>query len=251
MLDLSANVTWNEILKETQAGNIPQCRAVSAPLKWHDEIIESLSRLILGSYRPSHPDLIIIGTQDKAPVIGDPMKANYEGSCRWLIENFALMPMEAERRFAVIRSADKLNVQAGNSLLKLSEEPPKHGVILFLMEDGRLFLPTLKSRSRYSVLISGGRVNPKRMPQNSHDWIEWLKASRKNNDSESITEDLNAWCEDALRSGDMANAERLERLKIISSRKNLSVPMICDVIILTLREEKRNYEYILDDIWEA
>ena len=77
------------------------------------------------------------GTGDKPPVIGDPAKANYEGSCRWLIENFALMPMESKRRFAVVRCADKLNVQAANSLLKLAEEPPNHGVILFLMEDGR------------------------------------------------------------------------------------------------------------------
>ena len=249
MSDLSANVTWREILKETEAGNIPQCRAICAPLKWHDEIIESLSRLILGSYRPSHPDLIIIGTGDKPPVIGDPAKANYEGSCRWLIENFALMPMESKRRFAVVRCADKLNVQAANSLLKLAEEPPNHGVILFLMEDGRLFLPTLKSRSHYSVLISDERVNPKRMPENSAEWLEWLRTARKNNDSESVTGDLEGWCENALRSGNVALSERIERLKIISSRKNLSVPMLCDVIILTLREEKGNYERILDDIW--
>ena len=152
MFDLSANVTWREILNETETGNIPHCRAISAPSKYHPEIIETLSRIMLGNYRPSHPDLLIIGTSDKAPPIGEYGKPNYDRSCRWLIDTIGLKPLEASRRLAVIQCADKLNKAAGNSLLKLAEEPPAHAYLLFLMEDGRLFLPTLKSRSRFSTI---------------------------------------------------------------------------------------------------
>lgn len=248
MSDLSVNVNWNGILCETEAGNIPHCRAVEAPLKWHDEIIESLSRLILGSYRPSHPDLIIIGTSDKPPSIGDPTKPNYEGSCRWLIENIALKPMEAKRRMAVIRCSDKLNLPAANSLLKLAEEPPEHAVLLFLMEDSRLFLPTLRSRSRLSILRDDEKHEPRRMPADALEWAEYLAKSRKaNTDIDTITSDLEAWSDYAERDGNIELSEKIEKLRIISSRKNLSVPMMCDIIILTLKEENSNIEHILGD----
>ena len=159
MLNLASNVMWQEILRETEAGNIPHSRAISAPVSFHDEIIATLSRLILGSYRPSHPDLLIIGTADKAAPIGEYGKPNYDYSCRWLIDNIALKPMEGKRRLAVIECADKLNKSAGNSLLKLAEEPPEHAYLLFLMEDARLFLPTLRSRSRFTAIKFDERVD--------------------------------------------------------------------------------------------
>ena len=237
MLNLASNVAWQEILHETDAGNIPHCRAISAPVSVHAEIIETLSRLILGSYRPSHPDLLIIGTADKAPPIGEYGKPNYEYSCRWLIENIAMRPMESKRRLAVIECADKLNKSAGNSLLKLAEEPPEHAYLLFLMEDRRLFLPTLKSRSRFTAITSNEYAGAQRMPLDSREWTEWLTKARKStNDNDTITPDLEAWGSYALETGNIELAERIEKLRIISTRKNLSVPMLCDIIILALKE---------------
>ena len=252
MFDLSANVTWREILNETEAGNIPHCRAISAPSKYHPEIIETLSRIMLGNYRPSHPDLLIIGTSDKAPPIGEYGKPNYDRSCRWLIDTIGLKPLEASRRLAVIQCADKLNKAAGNSLLKLAEEPPAHAYLLFLMEDGRLFLPTLKSRSRFSTITAAEAVPLKRIPLDVHEWSEWLSQARKStSDNDTITPDLEAWSSYALEAGNIDLAEKCEKLRIISSRKNLSVPMMCDIIILALMEENNNIEYILDDIRQA
>ena len=249
MLNLASNVAWQEVLRETEAGNIPHCRAISAPVSTHSEIIETLSRLILGTYRPSHPDLLIIGTAGKAPPVGEYGKPNYEFSCRWLIENIALKPMESERRFAVIESADKLNKSAGNSLLKLSEEPPEHAYILFLMEDVRLFLPTLRSRSRFTAITSNEHADAKRMPLDSHKWAEWLTKARKStNDDDSITQDLEAWGTYAIETENIELAEKIEKLRIISTRKNLSVPMLCDLIILELMEDNTEIEDILNDI---
>ena len=252
MLDLSANVTWREILSETEAGNIPHCRAVSAPAKYHPEIIETLSRMILGTYRPSHPDLLIIGTPDKAPPIGEYGKTSYDNSCRWLIDSIALKPLESSRRLAVIQCADKLTKPAGNSLLKLAEEPPGHAYLLFLMEDGKLFLPTLKSRSRFSSITDDVRVPPERIPLDAHGWAQWLLTARKStSDNDTITPQLEAWSNYALDTGNIDLAEKCERLRIISSQKNLSAPIMCDIIILALMEENGKIEHILDDIREA
>ena len=247
MSDLAANVTWQEILRETEAGDIPHCRAISAPKAFHAEITESLARLILGSSKPSHPDLLIIGTVDKSPPIGDPEKPGYEGSCRWLIENIALKPVESSRRLGVIMCADNLNKAAGNSLLKLAEEPPEHAVLLFLMEDGRLFLPTLKSRSRFSTITVHAEEESRKMPQSPSEWITWLAGARKT-DVEGIAGNLRAWANFAAKGKDFARAERIETLRIIAEKENLSVPMLCDLIILTLKEDISRYEYILDDI---
>ncbi|MBQ7169504.1 MAG: hypothetical protein IJR63_06350 [Synergistaceae bacterium] len=249
MSDLTANVTWREILSETETGNIPHCRAISAPVKYHAEIIETLSRMILGTYRPSHPDLLIIGTTDKAPPIGE---SGYDGSCRWLIENIALKPLEASRRLAVIQCADKLSKAAGNSLLKLTEEPPGYAFLLYLMEDGRLFLPTLKSRSRFSAITISDPITPVKIPLDAHEWVQWLARARKStSDNDTITPELEAWSKYALDTGNIELAEKCGELRVISSRKNLSVPMLCDIILLALMEGNTDIEHILDDIRQA
>ena len=237
MSDLAANVTWQEILSETDAGNIPHCRAIAAPAKYHQEIIEVLARKILGSYRPEHPDLIVSGTQDKAP--------NIE-LCRQLIGDIALKPLESSRRIGVIMSADKLLLPAANSLLKLAEEPPSHAVLLFLMEDGRLFLPTLRSRSRFSTIMIAEKAEAREFPRSDADMVKWIAAARKM-DAVSISEELGAWAEYALTEKNFPLAGRIETLRLIAAKKNLSATMLCDLIILTLREDNKNNEYILDD----
>ena len=241
MSDLASNVTWKEILRETEAGNIPHCRAITAPSKFHQEIIETLAKIILGNFRESHPDLLIKGSIDKAPDIS---------SCRDLINDIALKPFEAKKRLGVVMNADKLLLPAANSLLKLSEEPPEHAYILFLMEDGRLFLPTLKSRSRFNVLIFHEESEAQKMPMNEFEWIDWLEKARKA-DTEAITKDLEAWANFETNEKNFVLAEIIERLKIISAKKNLSVPVLCDIIIMTLKEEKNYFECILNDIWQA
>lgn len=248
MSDLTANVTWREILRETEAGNIPHCRAISAPAKYHQEIIEALAPLILGSNKPTHPDLLIAGTADKAPPIGDPEKPNYTGSCRWLIENIALMPVEAPRRLGVILNADKLLLPAANSLLKLAEEPPKHAALLFLMEDGRLFLPTLRSRSRFSTITLKDDLTPRKPPSTDAEWLAWLAETRKTGDTDGVISDLESWANYSVSVGDFVRAGRNERLRLIAAKTNLSVPMLCDMILLTLREGNSQYESILDDL---
>ena len=248
MSDLAVNVKWQEILRECESGDIPHCRAISAPASYHQEIIESLSRIILGKYRPSHPDLLIIGTTDKAPPIGDPAQSGYAGSARWLIENIALKPLESSRRLGVIMCADRLLLPAANSLLKLAEEPPEHAVLLFLMEDRRLFLPTLKSRSRFTAITLNEKREVQAVPKSPGEWVKWLANARKASDSDEITAMLDSWSNYAADAKNYVLAERIDGIRIIAEKKNLSVNMLCDMIILMLGDDNTKHEHILDDL---
>ncbi|MBQ9595514.1 MAG: hypothetical protein IJR35_06585 [Synergistaceae bacterium] len=239
MSDLSLNVTWQEILRETESGNVPHCRAIAAPLKYHDEIIEALAKIILGSYRPNHPDLLVTGDINKAPTID---------LCRNLINEIAVKPLEAQKRLGVIMNSDKLLLPAANSLLKLAEEPPAHACLLFLMEDSRLFLPTLRSRARFNALTFHEENDSAEPPQTAPDWIEWLAKTRKAiPDVDAVIKDLNSWASYAVSTHDFILAERIEKLRLIADRKNLSLIQLCDIIILTLREENIHCENLLDD----
>lgn len=252
MSDLTSNVTWREILRETESGNIPHCRAIAAPVKFHDEIIKSLAELILGSYRPEHPDLIIIGSTDKPAPIGnaDTMSdAEYKNSTRGLIDEIPLKPLESQRRLGVIMCADKLNKSAANSLLKLAEEPPEHAYLLFLMEDGRFFLSTLRSRSRFSSIYSDNEKETYPLPKSEIEWLEWLEKTRKANDLEIVLKDLEAWENFVIFSKNFILADKINRLRVMAAKKNLSVTFLCDVIIMILKGENQNFENILDDLW--
>lgn len=255
MSDLAVNVKWQKVLRENDAGDIPHCRAIAAPSKYHQEIIDTLAGLLLGSYRPSHPDLLIIGAVDKPPAVGDPAKPNYEGTTRWLIENIALKPAESKFRMGVIMSADKLLLPAANSLLKLAEEPPEHALLLFLMEDGRLFLPTLKSRSRFTVITFREKNEALTPPKTPAEWVKWLAGTRKvpgekrkAAESDDIINTLECWRNYTVSMKDYVLSERIDVLRLIAEKKNLSVPMLCDMIILTLGDDDRKNEHILDDL---
>lgn len=58
----------------------------------------------------------------------------------------ALAPYEAKRKVYVVRNAEKLRIEAANSLLKTLEEPPPSVIIVLTALDASLLLPTVVSR---------------------------------------------------------------------------------------------------------
>ena len=56
-----------------------------------------------------------------------------------------LTPAESKNRVVIVDSADELNTQAANAILKTVEEPPKSAVII-LLSHGNYILPTIRSR---------------------------------------------------------------------------------------------------------
>ena len=80
----------------------------------------------------SHPDLFVVSVlEDAKEIVVDQVRA--------LIEKVALTPAAGAHRVAVIESAELMNVNAANALLKTLEEPPNNvWLILVSSAPGRL-----------------------------------------------------------------------------------------------------------------
>ncbi len=250
--DLSA---WRDVEHSFKTKTVSHCWAVTAPLVWHSAVLKAMSRMYLcdagrgdddcggcagwskkDSTKESkegpkeefcHPDLIVAGEFEKAP--------NIE-ACRTLIKELPLKPVLSRRRLGVVLAADKLLTHAANSLLKLAEEPPSHACLLFLLE-GNDFLPTLRSRSRFTTLAAPFSLTAKPMPADEAEWLEWIDNLKNTKDDTNIPKLLSAWVSHAMRSGELLLAARIEKLRLIIEQKRLSQNMVCDLLTLTLKEE--------------
>ncbi len=67
---------------------------------------------------------------------------------RKLNQFFALSSTDGGRRVVIVDSADEMNVQAANALLKRLEEPPENATLLLLSHQPSRLLPTIRSRCR-------------------------------------------------------------------------------------------------------
>lgn len=63
-----------------------------------------------------------------------------------LQKEFSLTSFGTNYRVAIIRSAQKMNISAQNSLLKILEEPPKNSILILVVENEKKLLPTILSR---------------------------------------------------------------------------------------------------------
>ena len=252
MPDIAVDVTafaglpeWRETEREFAAGDVPHCRAISAPAVWHTAILDRIARLTLelsptdpSPFESGHPDLVVAGDIEagKAPDID---------ACRNLIRDLALKPVSAPRRLGAVMFADRLLLPAANSLLKLAEEPPSYACVLFIMEDGGRFLPTLRSRARFTALNAPIEITASPPPSGDSEWLAWIETARAK-DAETIAASLASWGAWAISKGDFAAADRTERLRVIAETKNLSAPMLCDLLILALKEEIP-FEHLFSD----
>lgn len=60
----------------------------------------------------------------------------------------SLTPAESAWRVVIVDSADDLNNNAANALLKVLEEPPSHSIIMLISHNPGKLLPTIRSRCR-------------------------------------------------------------------------------------------------------
>ena len=92
---------------------------------------------------------------------------------RAMTKFFSLTAADGGRRVAIIDSADEMNQNAANALLKLLEEPPAKVTILLISHQPARLLPTIRSRCRELRLMplsardlsdaltgAGGEVDP-------------------------------------------------------------------------------------------
>ncbi len=87
----------------------------------------------------NHPDVKIVEIEEDS----SELKID---QIREIQKEIAYKPYESERKLYIIDEADKMTVQAANSLLKTLEEPPSYATIILLAEEISSLLPTIISR---------------------------------------------------------------------------------------------------------
>lgn len=99
----------------------------------------------------AHPDLMVLERDDPD---AKARKSIPVDEARALPEFFAKSPGRAAYRVAIIDSADDLNPNAANAVLKTLEEPPERGVLLLVSHRPGSLLPTIRSRCRRLVFAA-------------------------------------------------------------------------------------------------
>ncbi|AFC33739.1 DNA polymerase III subunit delta' [Paenibacillus mucilaginosus 3016] len=80
---------------------------------------------------------------------------------RDLQKQFAYRASASGTKMYVLEQADKMTVQASNSLLKFLEEPTSQVVAVLITDNGQALLPTIRSRSQWISFLPMGRVQMK------------------------------------------------------------------------------------------
>ena len=95
----------------------------------------------------SHVDLLVIEQ------LFDPKKEELANDisveqARTIAESLAFTPGEGQWRIVIIDSADALNNNAANAILKILEEPPPQTLLMLISHNPGRLLPTIRSRCR-------------------------------------------------------------------------------------------------------
>lgn len=105
----------------------------------------------------------------------------------YLQERIKTKPIISDKIFYIIISSEKMNVYAGNKLLKTIEEP-NDGVFGFLITtNSDLILPTIKSRCESIKLIYKENITKDSIEEEYHDEIKELIISLENHDHLKFT----------------------------------------------------------------
>ena len=98
-----------------------------------------------------HPDFLCIkrGIDEK---IGKERKEITVGETRNIASFLAKTPSEGGWRVITVDSADDLNTNAANAVLKVLEEPSKRSLLILVSNNPAKLLPTIRSRCRRLVL---------------------------------------------------------------------------------------------------
>jgi DNA polymerase-3 subunit delta' len=99
----------------------------------------------------SHPGLLLL-QRGAHPETGKMMTVLGVGEIRKLAGFFGMTSGAGGWRIAIVDTADEMNDNAANALLKLLEEPPSRAMLLLLSNTPGRLLPTIRSRCQRLVL---------------------------------------------------------------------------------------------------
>ncbi|MBP3836667.1 MAG: hypothetical protein J6E31_06205 [Pyramidobacter sp.] len=250
---LQQNELWNDLIATFHSGTVPGAVGIETRPIWQEEIMRIFASHILcengtacGQCRScrswvdgAHPDLLIAGAPD-APAPVD--------ECRRKSADLPMSPVIAPRRLLVFYGPEKMSPGAVNSLLKITEEPPDHGHILYLMSKANI-LSTLRSRLWMLSLLLEESFAPLEPPRGQKSWLRWLSENEKKdaNDWYAAAYGYAAWL---CRHGETEQAAQLQQLAETALTTHLSSAMWSDLLFLLLRGEYP-FEHVFDDFRQA
>ena len=249
---LAESEAWRRLRDLAQGALFPQCAALCAPSEHQNALGLAMARLLLcesgsgddgcsscsGWVGEEHPDLLKAGSEGAAPNIAQ---------CRDLILSMAYRPVAASKRVALVYSADTLLLPAANSLLKLAEEPPEYGILLFLLSDEALLLPTLRSRSWMIPFRIPVEEKEDRPPETENEWAEWLTRF-SSAELPDLLSQFGPWIRFELHRNAFERAGTIDRLRVILETKRLSRTMALDLTVLALKEGIV-FEHLFGNLW--
>ena len=106
--------------------------------------------------RAAHPDLYVLEP------LGDQIRID---AVRELRRDLHMRPFEAERRVYAVRSANLLNADAADALLKDLEEPPEYAVVVLVADELGSLPETIRSRCQ---LVPFRRLSERAV----RDWLQ-------------------------------------------------------------------------------
>lgn len=247
------NGHWRDLLSFIAQGNVPNSIGIEIGVPWQEEAALALAHRILcekgtacdecASCRAwvenGHPDLLTAGAPD-APAPVD--------ECRSKSGELSIFPVVSRLRLLVFYAPEKMSPGAVNSLLKITEEPPAKGRILYMMGKANI-LATLRSRLWMLSLSAEDNIAPIAPPKSDAEWISWLKANDKKDAREwyAMLHGYAAWL---CNNGEYARASCARQLAETALNTHLSSAMWSDIMFLLLREEYP-FEYVFDDFRQA
>lgn len=236
---LASSGTWSKFLDAVKKGVFPSAMAFVLAQDLQRPLLKEAARYWLcesGSACgecPScrawsgdgHPDLIV-PSYDKEPSVDE---------CRSMSSDLYLKPVAAPRRIGAVFFAENLKINASNSLLKLTEEPPKFSHVFFFMEKDSL-IPTLRSRVWSMVFLSDDIYPAKEIPKGGREWLDWISRIAGMDRSE-ITEELRGFHKTLVGQGRLRTASELSQLIHTANQTNLSSAMMGDMAFLLIEED--------------
>jgi DNA polymerase-3 subunit delta' len=172
-----------------------------------------------------HPDMLVAGSGDGPPGIAD---------CVEMQAAMSLRPFCARGRLGVVHSVDAISLPAANSLLKIAEEPPEGGRLLFLAEEDNV-ISTIRSRCwtvSFKPKETAGDSAPPAAPA---EWAGWIERTRKLS-ADEIAFEADGWAGWLCGRGEFGLAASVRSLLYVSKRRRLSVSMVQDALVAILRE---------------
>lgn len=184
--------------------------------------IEAILKLTAGNdYKfhnkpESNPDLISIDLEEDKKSIG--IAAVKQG-----IKFLAERPFQEKNRILFIFNADKLTVEAQNSLLKTLEEPPEQTLIFLISRSAGALLDTINSRCRKLVFADNKDVL---IPNNENNLISMSVGERlafaeelAKEDKQTIINYLNNLALELMRTKEIQSPQVLaKKLEKVSNR---------------------------------